>query len=76
MRETIERPVWSERAELREWYLRGLRPKLAHAASAGTVAATSAAALDALLCDLLEMAGDEADAVFTRRAAAATGPRR
>jgi hypothetical protein len=43
------------RAELREWYLESLRPKLAAAAAAGTVRPRAAAELDRQLRDLLEL---------------------
>ncbi|HZS25508.1 MAG TPA: hypothetical protein VFA30_11060 [Gaiellaceae bacterium] len=44
----------SARAELRTWYLAGLRPKLVRAASDGVVSDGAAGALDALLRALLD----------------------
>ncbi|HSP72978.1 MAG TPA: hypothetical protein VLN26_11450 [Gaiellaceae bacterium] len=51
------------RAELQAWYLGSLRPKLARAASVGTVAPAAADALDRQLRDFLDLpgrAGEEA----------------
>ncbi len=45
-------------AELQAWYLDDLRPKLAGAAGAGTVAPAAAAALDLQLRDLLSLPGN------------------
>ena len=42
-------------AELQAWYLGSLRPKLAGAARAGTIAPTAAAVLDRQLRDLLDL---------------------
>ena len=42
-----------ELAELQEWYVEGLRPKLVRAAGAGTVEAAAAEALDRRVCDFL-----------------------
>ncbi|MGZ4388116.1 MAG: hypothetical protein ACXVZL_01905 [Gaiellaceae bacterium] len=46
------------RAELRAWYLRGLRPKLADAVDAGKVAPAAAEALDRQLREFLQLAGE------------------
>jgi len=43
------------RAELRLWYLRGLQPKLARAASTGAVDPQAVAALDADLRSFLDL---------------------
>jgi hypothetical protein len=43
------------RAELRSWYVHGLQPKLARAASSGTVDPRAVAALDADLRRLLDL---------------------
>ncbi len=50
------------RAELRSWYLEGLQPKLARAASAGTVDAQAAAALDVEVRQLLELSSKREEA--------------
>jgi hypothetical protein len=44
------------RAELRAWYLAGLWPKLAEAASTGTITPGSASAFDDEMRDLLDLA--------------------
>lgn len=45
-------------AELRTWYLAGLRPKLTRAATTGTVAPAAAEALDRQLRDFLDLPGE------------------
>jgi hypothetical protein len=55
MRDPIERGRGHDRAELQAWYLGSLQPKLAVAASAGTVAPVPAATLDRLLRALLDL---------------------
>lgn len=45
--------------ELRAWYLGGLRPKLARAVQAGSVAAGAVLALDRQLRDLLDVPDDD-----------------
>jgi hypothetical protein len=42
-----------ELAELQEWYVDGLRPKLTRAAGSGRVEPAAAAELDRCLCELL-----------------------
>jgi hypothetical protein len=42
-------------AELRAWYLEGLRPKLSRAAGAGTVPPAAAEALDQRLREFLDL---------------------
>jgi hypothetical protein len=54
-RDTIERGRGDDRAELQAWYLGSLQPKLAAAASAGTVAPVPAVTLDRLLRALLDL---------------------
>jgi hypothetical protein len=49
------------RAELRSWYVDGLRPKLARAARSGAVDPGAAAALDAEVRKLLDLRSAQED---------------
>jgi hypothetical protein len=55
------------RAEVRAWYLRGLKPKLARAANAGSVDPMAAAALDAEVRNLLDLSRPRDEAASARR---------
>jgi hypothetical protein len=50
------------RAELQSWYVHGLQPKLARAASTGAVDPRAAAALDAEVRSILDLSPDEEEA--------------
>jgi hypothetical protein len=55
---THERALSEELAELQEWYLESLRPKLTRAAGSGAVRLAAAAELDRRLSELLELPED------------------
>jgi len=54
------------RAELQSWYLHGLKPKLARAASTGAVDPMALAALDAEVRELLDLSRTQEDVATAR----------
>jgi len=55
MPELRERGPRHELVELQAWYLHSLRPKVVHAAGAGTVASAAVEALDRHVRELLDL---------------------